>query len=835
MISERHRLLADGWQRCAVQSGTVTEPGGLLGQGWVPATVPGTVIADGLELSDAIGKDHWYRCQFAATPVEPGARVRICFDGLATLAEVWFNGKSILQSDNMFCPLSCDIGSLLSQNNEIAIRFCSLAEALKPRRPRGRWPTRLVSEKNLRFFRTTFLGFMPGWFPPSHPVGPWRAIRLVHEQMVAVEARSVQTELTDNGGRVRLKMRCRALGCESITAATFTLDRDRQFALEVSALGDGIFELEGTLEVGGVNAWWPHTHGAQHLYQSVVRISCGGNEVVVPLETIGFRRIERTTPHGEGFGLRINGVEVFCRGAVWTPLDVKRLDAQLMDYEEALRLVRSAGFNLLRISGITVYESDAFYRLCDEYGILVWQDFMFANFDYPSDDPVFLESCRREAKSFLERTQTRVSLAVLCGNSEGQQQAAMMGLEAEGWSSALFDAVLPAISQEIRPDLLYVVSSPSGGDMPFHVDRGPGHYYGVGAYQRPLEDVRAADVKFASECLAFAQPPEASETQGMFADGAVDTMDARYRRGIPQDPGTDWDFSDVTDHYVGTMFGPDARELATTNVERYLELARVSTGRVMAHVFGIWRRAEDLCEGGVVFTLRDVLPGPGWGLVSNTGIPKSSYYFLKRILAPRAMWFVDGGVNGLRLHVANDMAFALSGRLTLRLCRDDGRVVEQAAFDISVEPHAQSAFGVDRCLGRFTDANRVYRFGPAEHVVVTAALDGAFPLQSHFLSNAGGEPSLRDDLELSAEIMHTGERTVRMTLRSKFLAESVALNVPGYLPGDNYFHVLGNEPVSIEMTASRDGLSPVGTVKALNGTGHVHIVSIPAPSRGTSI
>jgi beta-mannosidase len=588
------------------------------------------------------------------------------------------------------------------------------------------------------------------------------------------------------------------------------------------------------LDVGEVNVWWPHTHGSQPLYQPLVCINCDESEVVVRLGSIGFRRIERTGPPGVGFGLRVNGVPVFCRGAVWTPLDVKRLDVEQNAYEKALKLVKAAGFNLLRVAGITTYESDLFYQLCDEYGILVWQDFMFANFDYPVEDPAFVQSCRREAESFLGRTETRVSLAVLCGNSEMQQQAAMMGLEADAWSSTLFDAVLPEVCKARRPDLLYVVSSPSGGDLPFHVDRGPGHYYGVGAYQRPLEDVYAAGVRFASECLAFAQPPELSELRRLFGDDPVDTTDSRYRDGVQRDPGANWDFSDVTSHYVGTIFGAPARALATTNADRYLELARVSTGRVMAHVFGIWRRADDPCEGGVVFTLRDVMPGPGWGLISNTGIPKSSYYFLKRILAPRAMWFVDGGVNGLRVHVANDTASVLSGRLTLRLCRDDGRVIEEAALDIAVASHAQSAFGFDRCLGRFTDANRAYRFGPAEHSVVTAALHGAFPLQAHFVPNPGCEPPLRGDLGLSAEMIRTGEHSARVILRSKFLAEAVALNVPGYIPSDNYVDVLGGEPFSIELTALGSGVPPVGTVKAMNGVAPVAIVSNSAPAQGNS-
>src|SRR5262249_52344016 len=153
--------------------------------------------------------------------------------------------------------------------------------------------------------------------------------------------------------------------------------------------------------------------------------------VVIDLGRVGFRALEvNRGPDGESFGLTINGVDVFCRGVCWTPLDLARLDADPADYRHALERLKDAGVNMLRVSGTMTYETDVFHDLCDELGILVWQDFMFANMDYPSADRIFARAVTLEAQQLLERLEGRPSIVVLCGNSEVEQQAAMLGLPA---------------------------------------------------------------------------------------------------------------------------------------------------------------------------------------------------------------------------------------------------------------------------------------------------------------------------------------------------------------------------------------------------------------------
>ncbi len=139
--------------------------------------------------------------------------------------------------------------------------------------------------------------------------------------------------------------------------------------------------------------------------------------------------------------------------------------------------------------------------------MLVWQDFMFANLDYPIADPSFRELVQDEARAVLAQVAGRPSLAVVCGNSEVEQQAAMLGLDPRLGRGELFAELLPRLVDEAGTDAVYVPSAPTGGDLPFRPGRGVANYYGVGAYLRPLEDARRAGVRFAAECLALRQHP----------------------------------------------------------------------------------------------------------------------------------------------------------------------------------------------------------------------------------------------------------------------------------------------------------------------------------------
>ena len=160
-----------------------SSPAQITAAAWSPATVPGTVASSLREAGrwsldstprrfDA--EEWWYRTRFSADPPAADERVYLVFDGLATLAEVWLNGKQLLTSANMFLAHRCDVSALLSTDNQLYIRFAPLDAFLAARRRRPRWRTPMVEHQQLRWVRTTLLGRTPGWSPPAAPVGPWR-------------------------------------------------------------------------------------------------------------------------------------------------------------------------------------------------------------------------------------------------------------------------------------------------------------------------------------------------------------------------------------------------------------------------------------------------------------------------------------------------------------------------------------------------------------------------------------------------------------------------------------------------------------------------------------
>src|SRR5262249_32583844 len=322
-----------------------------------------------------------------------------------------------LTSDNMF--LEHEVPVSLAGDNELVICFRSLDKALAARRPRPRWKTKLVAHQQLRWFRTTLLGRIPGWSPPVAPVGPWRPVELL-------DAPTPEIDLRAEDGVVTVRAPLPDPDAELVVGET-----------RAPLAG------EASIRVPGAELWWPHTHGAQPRYP--VSIRAGGR--TLDLGQVAFRTVEAGPIDGD-FRVRVNGAPIFCRGACWTPVD---------DPRPSLQLLRDAGMNMVRVGGTMVYEDDAFYDLCDELGILVWQDFMFANMDYPTDEP-FVAGVRREARQLCRRLQGRPSLAVLCGNSEIEQQVAMLGLRHE--RGPLFGEVLPEVARELVPDVPYVPSSP---------------------------------------------------------------------------------------------------------------------------------------------------------------------------------------------------------------------------------------------------------------------------------------------------------------------------------------------------------------------------------------
>jgi beta-mannosidase len=803
-------LRIGGHQRVELNTGWELCDATAAAGDWLRIGAPGSVAEvlrrEGLWSIDGPARDfdasEWlFRTEFDA-PSADADRWVLRFDGLATLAEVTLNDVHVLSSDNMFMSHEIPVGHLLRpQGNRLQLRFPPLAEHLGQRRPRPRWRTPMLQQQQLRWVRTTLLGRTPGWSPPVAAVGPWQGAWLEARTSVELGALRLHPHVQGSDGLLSLSCRLEALGAAKIDKVRAVLSRGgREYSGKLAGSGAA---CAGAVSVPEVDLWWPHTHGEPCLYELRLHIWLEGCREAVEVEVgaLGFRTLRWRTD-GDDFALTVNGVPVFCRGACWTPLDPVTLHGPAQAYAAAVAQMRDGGMNMLRVSGAMAYESDAFYDACDAQGVLVWQDLMFANMDYPGDAG-FVHAVRQEVTQQLERWQARPSVALVCGNSEGEQQAAMWGAPRAQWSQELFSAELPRLVAEVAPDLAYWPSSAHGGAFPFQADAGTASYYGVGAYLRPLADARSSGLRFASECLGFANIPEPS-TLARLPGGATKVHQAGWKARSPRDLGAGWDFDDVRDHYLREVYGIDASALRACDHERYLMLSRTVTGDAMAEAFAQWRAADASCRGALVWFLRDLWAGAGWGLIDDAGQPKACWWMLRRACQPLFMALSDEGVNGLYLRLDNETAQAVEARLSVTIYRDGYIELMRAEAPLSLAPRARVTQALLALFDEFSDLSHAYRFGPRSHDVVAAVLH-----------DAGGRVLARavrwfeqsallagSELGLWATARPLDETRAELLVGSEKASRAVHLDIPGWQGDDNYFDLLPGEQRAIRLHPS---------------------------------
>ena len=801
--STRRVRLDEGWRVALTAAGACATPADAASlTDWLPAKAPGT-LAQALEAAGLWSrnapeplhdKDAWWRLDLNET----GPR-RLAFEGLATTAELWLDDIPLGVSSSMFQPL--EVEADVTPGAILWICFRALASRRAAKGPRARWRPFMIENQGLRLIRTTPLGHMTGWRPPVHTVGPWRPVWLFEDGPVRVATPRLVASWGAEGAVLAFEARIAGLpegarlDCAGASTALEPLGGDRWRA---------------RLVCPDAKPWQPHTHGDQPLYDAIIQ----ADGLEINLGEVGFRSVEVDRgADGRGFALRVNGEPVFCRGAVWVEPDAVGLAGDRAALEPPLRRMREAGMNMVRVAGVGVYASPEFMRLCDELGLLVWHDFMFANFDYPAGLPEFVEAVRGEARAFLEGLQGSPCLAVVCGGSEVMQQAAMMGLAGDlAWP--LFDEVLPQIATELAPGVPYAPNSPSGGPLPFVVDEGVGHYYGVGAYERPLSDARAAGVRFASECLAFANVPQPETLARALTAPAV--HDPRWKARVPRDRVASWDFEDVRDHYLKRLYGVDPYDLRRTDPALYLDLSRKVSGDVMAAVYSEWRRPGSNCAGGLVWLLQDAEAGAGWGVIDALGEPKPCWHALRRVLQPRQVLLTDEGVNGLGVHVLNETAQPFAAELRLAVFGQEPGPILDVRRALELPGRSGRTISAFELMGRFFDLNHAYRFGPRSHDLVVAQLvapDGAVISEAcHLL----GVPHAGEGEVAAALIEDEGGWALSLT--AERLQPYVHVADTAYAPDEDGFVLLPGEAKRVRLSGRQETAGrPQGELLGLGG------------------
>ncbi|PXW35284.1 UNVERIFIED_CONTAM: beta-mannosidase [Williamsia faeni] len=733
---------------------------------------------------------------------------RLRFAGLTFPATVYVDGSAVAEVESMFLPVDV---SLTPGPHEIAICFRSLSQWLTKRRGRGRWRSNLVAEQKLRWARTTLLGRAPVYGGSPAPVGLWRTTEVIAG--LCLDDVDVQCDVADS--RVRISGRCTDAGGTPAAGREISCGISRDDTIITTArtrtAPDGSFTA--TIDVVAPELWWPRGYGSQTLYELDLHVA----ETRIHRRRIGFRSIDidpATAPIG--FGLMVNGVPVFCRGAVWMPADSADVDASTDAIRHHLRLLADAGANMVRIPGGTVYEKPEFWSTCAELGILVWQDTMLATFDPPTE---LNDVVAAELQEVLRAIGGNPSLAVVSGGNETLQQPEMLGLPTLSRNIDLIEHRLRTIAAAAR--IPYVPSSPSAPPhspgLAIRPSSGVAHWFGVGGYLQPLSSVANAHVRFAAESLAFSIPSIPAAVEQHFGSSAAAGHDPRWKSGVPRDKGASWDFEDVRDHYVREIFAVDPMQVRRTDPDRYLQLGRMAVIAAMNHCFAFWRRRDSECRGALVLSAKDLVAGPGWGLIDVDGNAKATLSAIHRIWSPVTIILSNEGLDGVRVDIFNDNSTSLSARLELTATDSAGRVVVDGHTEMVIPERSSTTMHDSEITGVFRDLAHAYRFGPAgaDAVQVTMTTEQGSPIARDALVIKPVSAPARTELRASASADEKGSWYLEVIADAAL--RWVEIDIPGWRPADNYFHLAPGLPYRVSLKGT-SATAPSGRVSSVDST-----------------
>ena len=606
---------------------------------WLPATVPGCVHTDllaagkipepfygtrELDLQWIEKRDWEYRATFTLTAAFLAESViELCADGLDTVATVILNGKTIASTDNMFIAHRWAVKNHLRVGrNELVVHFRNVLDYV--RTARDFTPPRACSDPvggSVRI-RKQQCQFGWDWGPRFVTAGIWQALRLeARGPNRLAQLRIAQTH-ADSGRRVSL----------TLSPELARPDPSVTYWVTLSLAGQTVVESDDlSFDVPSPQLWWPAGQGAQPLYDlAVTARDSGGRNLGTLSKRIGLRTVvldRHADQWGESFQFLVNDRPVFMKGANWVPADsfVTRLDRAA--YARDLRAAVLAHMNCIRVWAGGIYESEDFYDLCDELGLLVWQDFLFACDLYPSDD-AFLASVRIETAQQVARLHHRACLMLWCGNNElvqinGAELRANPALKA-GYEK-LFHALLPEVVAAHDGVTPYWPSSEWRGTFENgheHGEKsGDTHFWDVWHSRKPVKDYEKWNLRFCSEfgMQSYSSP----ETQATFAPANANIFGAVMENHQKNRAGNQIILDYVSRRYRFPKSQDDLIYLSQLNQAHCM-----STG--VEH----YRRLMPRCMGAIYWQLNDCWPVASWSSIEYTGKWKALHHIARRFNAP---------------------------------------------------------------------------------------------------------------------------------------------------------------------------------------------------------
>ncbi len=682
---------------------------------WNSAIVPGTVHTDLISIGEIedpyyrlnehnlqwIDKENWeYETNFSLSKADLSKQnIDLEFLGLDTYSTIYLNDTLILETDNMFRTYALDVKHLLKVGeNKLHIRFDSpIIKGIQKYDSTGyKIPVsdndlakigKVEDGKQVSIY-TRKAGYHYGWDwgPRLVTSGIWRPIKLRSWDNHRIEDLFIQQNSIEE--KASLSAHIELVSNEENNKAKFEVFVDKQLVKRIDLeLANGKNNFRIPFEIENPQLWWPNGMGEQVLYEIEVKVTAN-SYIDTKSHKIGLRTIEliqEPDSIGTSFYFKVNDHPVFMKGANYIPQDLFLTRTKKSNYEHILKSAKSANMNMLRVWGGGIYENEEFYRLCDEMGLLVWQDFMFACAMFPGDQS-FLENVKQEAIDNVKRLRNHTSIALWCGNNE-----ILWAWENWGWKDnvtveqskevadtiwkaydEIFHKILPEVVNSYDSSRAYWPSSPgSEFGKKQSLEKGDTHYWMVWWGKQPFDNYNIEIPRFMSE-YGFQSFPEFSSVEKYTLpedhDVYSEVMKSHQRSSIGNKTIEEY----MLRHYLKPKDFPSF--LYTSQL---LQAHGIKIG-IEAH-----RRNRERCMGSLYWQINDCWPVTSWSSIDYYGKWKALHYTTKRAFQNLLISY-DNKKDTIDVFVVSDTLKNINATLKISLFDFDGNELKQWEKEILV-------------------------------------------------------------------------------------------------------------------------------------------------------
>jgi beta-mannosidase len=773
---------------------------------WNPATVPGNVHSDLLENKliehpfignneaelQWISETDWeYKTTFSVDKETlQKQHIELNLEGLDTYASIFLNNRLILKSNNAFREFQVNVKSILKVENELRIVFENTTKYEEREKSKLGYT---LPEGNRIFTRKAQFQYGWDWGPKLNTAGIWRSVKLSAWNQLKIEDVYIkQIQLNDSIAELSLDIEIDS-----------TIKEEIAYEIYVNDTLNSTFQTKNNpkaaFEIKNPKRWWPHNLGDPYLYDIKVVIKKDKTVLDSSSTKIGLRTIELITEKdsiGESFYFKVNDVPVYAKGANYIPQNSMQNKVTDAHYETLLNDAVAANMNMLRVWGGGIYENDIFYDLCDEKGILVWQDFMFACAMYPGDED-YLENVKQEAIDNVKRLRNHASIALWCGNNEnsegwhrwGWQDGRSESEKDEIWNNYLkvFDSILPNTVSNLS-DTDYWESSPKfGRGNPKYEFEGDAHDWWIWHDAYPFEHLEENVPRFMSE-FGFQSLPSYEVINYINQSDSLEITTEGFKNHQKHIRGFQ-----LIDEYMKRDFP------IPTNTEDYVYMSQLLQAYGVTKGLEAQRRAKPYNMGTLFWQLNDCWPSVSWSSIDFFGNWKALHYKARKTFE-NVLISSKTNDNVLETFVINDNLKAIVDTLHLKLIDFSGK--ELWSFSKEVTAIENSSQLVQEILLNDIDITKAVLVSTFNNTTATFYLTKPkdLKLQKGEITKTISKSSSGFKIKLSSTTL---QKDVFLFSKSK-----------GHF-SDNYFDLLPNETIEIEFETEVETLIDL-KIKSLN-------------------